>query len=70
MILIICYCCYRNLKTSNILLRSEDGDCVVADLGLALVLKPMDDLREIANCGQVRPHPLIKNTPILVDESD
>ena len=44
--------CFRDLKSSNILVKSEDGECVIADLGLALELKPTDDPKEIANYGQ------------------
>ena len=50
----------RDLKSSNILMRDTSGDCVIADLGLALQLVPTDDPSEISNHGQARhkPHPL------------
>ena len=51
--MIILLCWRRDLKSSNVLMRGEDGDCVLADLGLALVLKPINDPMDIANCGQV-----------------
>ena len=40
------------MKSSNVLMRSEDGDCVIADLGLALQLVPTNDLKELSNYGQ------------------
>ena len=47
---------FRDIKTSNILMKNELGECAVADLGLALKLVPTDDPSEISNHGQVSSH--------------
>ena len=44
---------HRDVKSANILMRSAEGDCVVGDLGLALVLDPTMDPKQMANSGQV-----------------
>lgn len=47
---------HRDIKSANVLMRSEEGDCVVGDLGLALVLDPAVDSKQMANSGQVTWH--------------
>nr|BAA82605.1 sALK-5 [Ephydatia fluviatilis] len=44
---------HRDVKSANVLMRSAEGDCVVGDLGLALVLDPTVDPKQMANSGQV-----------------
>lgn len=46
----------RDMKSSNVLVKSEAGDCVIGDLGLALQLIPVDNPKEIGNYGQARIH--------------
>ena len=52
----------RDIKSSNVLIRDETGDCVIADLGLALQLVPTDNASDLSNHGQVsKPHPPIRS---------
>lgn len=44
---------HRDIKSSNILLQNETGDCVLSDLGLALELNPNMKQLDLANTGQV-----------------
>ena len=44
---------HRDIKSSNILLKNEKGECVLSDLGLALELNPNMKQIEMANTGQV-----------------
>ena len=44
---------HRDVKTANILMKHETGQCVLGDLGLALILDPAADDRQLANSGQV-----------------
>ena len=44
---------HRDIKSANILVRGENGDSVIADFGLALILDPASDARDMANTGQV-----------------
>jgi TGF-beta receptor type-2 len=44
---------HRDVKSANILVRGENGDCVIADLGFALILDPAKDDKDMANTGQV-----------------
>ena len=43
----------RDMKSSNCLMKYESGECVIADLGLALQLDNIDNPQEISNYGQV-----------------
>ena len=45
---------HRDVKSSNILLTSTQGDCVLSDFGLALELSTNLKQLELANSGQVR----------------
>lgn len=45
---------HRDVKSSNILLTSTKGDCVLSDFGLALELSTNLKQLELANSGQVR----------------
>ena len=48
------YCvAHRDLKSPNVLVRGENGDSVIADLGFALILDPACDEKDMANAGQV-----------------
>ena len=44
---------HRDIKSANVLVRGENGDSVIADFGLALILDPASDARDMANTGQV-----------------
>ena len=44
---------HRDVKSANVLVRGENGDCVLADLGFALILDPSRDDKDMANTGQV-----------------
>jgi TGF-beta receptor type-2 len=44
---------HRDVKSANVLVRGENGDCVVSDLGFALILDPGRDEKDLANTGQV-----------------
>ena len=44
---------HRDVKSSNILVKDESGKCVLGDLGLALILDPTSDDKQLANSGQV-----------------
>ena len=44
---------HRDVKSANVLVRGENGDCVLADLGFALILDPSMDEKDMANAGQV-----------------
>ena len=44
---------HRDVKSANVLVRGENGDCVIADLGFALILDPARDAKDMANTGQV-----------------
>nr|QXY82390.1 TGF-beta receptor type II HduTGFbRIIb [Halisarca dujardinii] len=48
-----CPIAHRDIKTSNILLKGENGECVLSDLGLALELDPAMKQLDLANTGQV-----------------
>ena len=41
------------MKTANILVKSENGDCVIGDLGFAMILDPSLDSKQLASTGQV-----------------
>ncbi len=43
---------YRDIKSSNVLVKSDSGECAIADLGLALQLINTDNPKEIMNYGQ------------------
>ena len=45
---------HRDVKSANILVRGENGDCVLSDLGFAVILDPARDEKDMANTGQVR----------------
>ena len=45
---------HRDIKSANVLLTDVKGNCVLCDLGLALVLDPTVDDMWLANSGQVR----------------
>ena len=45
---------HRDVKSSNVLLTSSQGDCVLSDFGLALELTTSMKQLELANSGQVR----------------
>lgn len=45
---------HRDVKSANVLVRDEGGECVLGDLGLALILDPSADTKQLANAGQVR----------------
>ena len=44
---------HRDIKSHNVLVKDETGQCVISDLGLALVLDSSVDDRYLANSGQV-----------------
>ena len=44
---------HRDIKSANVLVRGENGDCVISDLGFALILDPARDDKDLANAGQV-----------------
>lgn len=44
---------FRDVKSANILVCNESGECVIADLGFAMILDPSADAKELANTGQV-----------------
>lgn len=44
---------FRDIKSSNLLMKSEEGNCVIGDLGLALQLIPTNDPKDVSNYGQV-----------------
>ena len=43
----------RDIKSANILVKSDDCECVIGDLGFALILDPSIDAKQLANAGQV-----------------
>ena len=45
---------HRDIKSANVLVRGENGDCVISDLGFAMILDPSRDEKDMANMGQVR----------------
>ena len=45
---------HRDIKSHNVLVKDETGQCVISDLGLALVLDPFADDHYLANSGQVQ----------------
>ena len=45
---------HRDIKSANVLVRGENGDCVISDLGFAMILDPARDEKDMANAGQVR----------------
>ena len=45
---------HRDIKSANVLVRGENGDCVISDLGFAMILDPSRDEKDMANTGQVR----------------
>ena len=44
---------HRDVKSPNVLVKDTSGHCVLGDLGLALILDPNIDDRQMANSGQV-----------------
>jgi serine/threonine protein kinase len=44
---------HRDIKSANVLVRGENGDCVISDLGFAMILDPSRDEKDMANTGQV-----------------
>ena len=44
---------HRDIKSSNFLVKSDTGECLLSDLGLSLQLKTDMDILELANIGQV-----------------
>ncbi len=44
---------HRDMKSANVLVKNGSGECVICDLGLALVLDPSADVKDLANSGQV-----------------
>ena len=44
---------HRDIKSANVLLTDVNGNCVLCELGLALVLDPTVDYLQLANSGQV-----------------
>ena len=44
---------HRNVKSANVLVKNDSGECVLGDLGLALILDPAADDGHLANSGQV-----------------
>lgn len=44
---------HRDIKSANVLVRGENGDCVISDLGFAMILDPTRDEKDMANTGQV-----------------
>ena len=47
---------HRDIKSSNFLVKSDSGECVLSDLGLSLQLNPNMDISELASIGQVKAH--------------
>ena len=47
---------HRDIKSSNFLVKSDSGECVLSDLGLSLQLNPNMDVSELASIGQVKAH--------------
>lgn len=44
---------HRDVKSANVLVRSDSGECVLSDLGFALILDRSFDTKQLANAGQV-----------------
>lgn len=44
---------YRDMKSANVLVKNENGECVIADLGFAMILDPTLDSKQLASTGQV-----------------
>ena len=44
---------YRDMKSANILVKNENGECVIGDLGFAMILDPSLDSKQLASTGQV-----------------
>ena len=47
------YLSYRDMKSANVLVKNENGDCVIGDLGFAMILDPSLDSKQLASTGQV-----------------
>ena len=45
---------HRDIKSSNFLVKSDSGECVLSDLGVSLQLKSNMDVSELASIGQVK----------------
>lgn len=56
---------HRDIKSSNFLVKSDSGDCVLSDLGLSLQLDPNMDVSELASIGQVMPHELLVQFSVI-----
>ena len=41
------------MKSANVLVKNENGDCVIGDLGFAMILDPSLDSKQLASTGQV-----------------
>jgi hypothetical protein len=48
------------MKSANVLVKNENGDCVIGDLGFAMILDPSLDSKQLASTGQVRTCTCIK----------
>ena len=44
---------HRDVKSPNVLVKSLTGECVISDLGFALILDLSTDVKQLANSGQV-----------------
>ena len=44
---------HRDVKSANVLVKNDSGECVLGDLGLGLILDPAADDGHLANSGQV-----------------
>ena len=45
---------HRDVKSANVLVKNDSGECVLGDLGLSLILDPATDDRHLASSGQVK----------------
>lgn len=52
MLFVFC-CSYRDMKSANVLIKNENGECVIGDLGFAMILDPTLDSKQLASTGQV-----------------
>ena len=41
------------MKSANVLVKHENGECVIGDLGFAMILDPSLDSKQLASTGQV-----------------
>ena len=41
------------MKSANVLVKNENGECVIGDLGFAMILDPSLDSKQLASTGQV-----------------